>query len=75
MHGYPVYSAFARGRIDPDVVPFLAQLMQSFSGKPVLFSELGNPACPPGTSRRTTVFRCPARPRSIRAIQRARSRV
>jgi endo-1,4-beta-mannosidase len=29
-------------------VPFYAQLIQSFTGKPLLFSELGNPACAPG---------------------------
>lgn len=49
MHGYSVYSAFARGRLDANVVPFLAQLAQSCSGKSVLFSEFGNPTCPPGT--------------------------
>ena len=51
MHGYPVYSAFARGRLDTDVVPFLAQVTQSCSGKRVLFSELGNPQCAPGEKR------------------------
>jgi endo-1,4-beta-mannosidase len=51
MHGYSVYSAFARGRLDTNVVPFLCQLQQSFSGKPVLFTELGNPECPPGVAR------------------------
>ncbi|HET7813682.1 MAG TPA: beta-galactosidase [Candidatus Baltobacteraceae bacterium] len=49
MHGYSVYSSFARSRTDPEVVPFLCQLMQSMSGKPVLFNEFGNPTCPPGT--------------------------
>ncbi len=49
MHGYSVYSHFARSRTDPEVVPFLCQLMQSMSGKPVLFNEFGNPTCPPGT--------------------------
>jgi endo-1,4-beta-mannosidase len=48
MHGYPVYSGFSRSRLDPEVVPFLALLAASFSHKPVLFSELGNPTCPPG---------------------------
>ncbi len=48
MHGYPVYSGFSRGRFDPEVVPFLALLTAAFSHKPVLFSELGNPTCPPG---------------------------
>ncbi|MDB5069316.1 MAG: putative Beta-galactosidase [Candidatus Eremiobacteraeota bacterium] len=47
MHGYTVYSSFSRGRLDPEVVPFLANLAAGFSHKPVLFSEFGNPACPP----------------------------
>lgn len=51
MHGYSVYSAFARDRLDPNVVPFLCQLQQSFSGKSVLFSEFGNPQCPAGADR------------------------
>ncbi|HET6274302.1 MAG TPA: beta-galactosidase [Candidatus Cybelea sp.] len=51
MHGYSVYSTFARDRLDPDVVPFLSQLQQSFSGKRVLFTEFGNPQCPPGADR------------------------
>ena len=48
MHGYPVYSGFSRGRLDPEVVPFLALLTSAFAHKPVLFSEFGNPTCPPG---------------------------
>ncbi len=48
MHGYSIYSDFARGRTDTAVVPFLAQLTAAFTGKPVLFSEFGNPTCPPG---------------------------
>ncbi|HEV8021846.1 MAG TPA: hypothetical protein VGP41_11315 [Candidatus Lustribacter sp.] len=50
MHGYPVYSEFARDRTDADVVPFLAWLTAAMSGKPVLFTEFGNPTCPPGQS-------------------------
>jgi len=46
MHGYSVYSRFARGRLDPDVVPFLCELTSSCARKRVLFSEFGNPACP-----------------------------
>jgi endo-1,4-beta-mannosidase len=57
MHGYSVYSGFARDRLDTNVVPFLCQLQQSFSGKRVLFSEFGNPECPPG-SRRVNGFAC-----------------
>jgi endo-1,4-beta-mannosidase len=48
MHGYSVYSAFSRSRLDPEVVPFIAFVAASFSFKPVLFSEFGNPTCPPG---------------------------
>ncbi|HET9030317.1 MAG TPA: hypothetical protein VFN49_09070 [Candidatus Aquilonibacter sp.] len=48
MHGYSVYAKFSRGRLDTDVVPFYGRLMQAFSGKPMLFSEFGNPTCPPG---------------------------
>jgi len=48
MHGYPAYSAFARSVDDPEVAPYLCELVAGFAGKPVLFSELGNPACPPG---------------------------
>jgi endo-1,4-beta-mannosidase len=47
MHGYSVYSTFSRGPMDTGVVPFLCRLQQSLSGKPVLFSEFGNPQCPP----------------------------
>lgn len=48
MHGYSVYSGFSRGRLDPDVVPYLARLAAAFARKPVLFTEFGNPTCPPG---------------------------
>jgi len=48
MHGYPAYSAFARSTADPEVVPFLYELAGTFARKPVLFSELGNPACASG---------------------------
>lgn len=47
MHGYPVYSDFARGRSDPEVVPFLAELTAACAQQRVLFSEFGNPTCPP----------------------------
>ena len=45
MHGYPVYSSFARSPGDPEVVPFLAALTRTFAVKPLLFSEFGNPTC------------------------------
>jgi endo-1,4-beta-mannosidase len=48
MHGYSVYSDFARDRTDPEVVPFLSALAAACSRKRVLFSEFGNPTCPAG---------------------------
>ncbi len=50
MHGYSVYSTFTNDRLDTSAVPFYARLMQAFSRKPLLFSEFGNPECPPGAT-------------------------
>lgn len=58
MHGYPVYSWFARDRRDPNVVPFLMQLTHALSGKRVLFTELGNPTCPSSSNGRQRTFAC-----------------
>jgi len=46
MQGRTVESAFARSRLDPEVVPFLAMLAASFSYKPVTVTGFGNPTCP-----------------------------
>jgi hypothetical protein len=46
MQGATVDLPFARGRLDPEAVPFLAMLTASFSYKPVLVTGLGNPTCP-----------------------------
>lgn len=46
MHGYPVYTDFARSPGDPNVVPFFCQVTQSLARKAVLFTEFGNPTCP-----------------------------
>ncbi|MBV9148437.1 MAG: hypothetical protein JO024_01125 [Candidatus Eremiobacteraeota bacterium] len=56
MHGYSVYFPESRGRLDHEVVPFLCQLMQSCAGKPVFFSEFGNPTCPSGPN--VSAFAC-----------------
>jgi hypothetical protein len=48
MSGYGVRGSFARGRLDPEAVPFLAALTASFSHKPVFVNGFGNPTCPPG---------------------------
>lgn len=41
MHGYSIYSPFARGPLDPDLVPFTAALAASLAGRPVLYEEFG----------------------------------
>ncbi len=46
MQGRTVEVAFARSRLDPEVVPFLAMLAASFSYKPVTVTGFGNPTCP-----------------------------
>jgi len=47
MQGDSVCMAFARNRLDPEALPFLAMLTAAFSFKPVLITGLGNPTCPP----------------------------
>lgn len=46
MQGSSMTVTFARNRLDPEVVPFLAMVAASFSRKPVLVSGFGNPTCP-----------------------------
>lgn len=46
MQGSSVECAFARNRLDPEAVPFLAMLAAAFSFKPVLMTGFGNPTCP-----------------------------
>ena len=62
MHGYSVYSEFAAGRLDSDVVPFLSRLAHAFSTKPVLFAEYGNPTCPPGMRSGAGTIALPGEP-------------
>jgi endo-1,4-beta-mannosidase len=58
MHGYSVYSAFARGRTDVEVVPFLCEIAAACTRAPVLFSEFGNPTCPSSVSSAAGDFAC-----------------
>jgi endo-1,4-beta-mannosidase len=48
MHGYPVYSRFARGPDDDHLLPFLGLLTRQLGGTDVLFAELGAPTRPGG---------------------------
>ena len=47
MQGSSVCSPFARSRLDPEAVPFLAMLAAGLSHKPVTVTGFGNPTCPP----------------------------
>ncbi len=47
MQGSSMTVPFARNRLDPEAVPFLAMLAASFSRKAVLVTGIGNPTCPP----------------------------
>jgi hypothetical protein len=49
MQADTVCAAFARNRLDPEVLPFLAMLTAAFSMQPVLVTGFGNPTCPPNT--------------------------
>lgn len=49
MHAYPMYQSWARGPLDPDLVPFSAALTTALCGKPVLLEEWGGATAPPGT--------------------------
>ncbi|HID90960.1 TPA: hypothetical protein EYP44_03265 [Candidatus Bathyarchaeota archaeon] len=52
MHGYPIFSPWADGPMDSDVVPFLNVLAEQLGQKPVLFEEFGVPTSPPGEPSR-----------------------
>lgn len=48
MHGYPIYSEWAAGPTDHELVPFLAEITRWLAGgAPVLFEEFGLPTSPP----------------------------
>jgi endo-1,4-beta-mannosidase len=46
MHGYPMYTPWARHPLDPDFVPFLCALTAALAGKPVLAEEWGGCTVP-----------------------------
>lgn len=48
MHGYPMYSPWARHDLDPDFMPFLCALVSALSGKPCLAEEWGGCTNPDG---------------------------
>ena len=48
MHSYPMYTSWARGPLDPDLVPFSCALVEALCGKPVFMEEWGGCTTPPG---------------------------
>jgi len=48
MHGYSIYSRWAKGPLDSDVCPFLNLVAESMGRKPVLFEEAGICTAAPG---------------------------
>lgn len=48
MHGYPMYTHWAQGELDPDFVPYLCTLVTALSGKPCLAEEWGGCTAPNG---------------------------
>lgn len=65
MQAQTVESAFARSRLDPEVLPFLAMLTAAFSMKPVLISGFGNPTCPPDKFSAFERFAQPCEPPNL----------
>ncbi|MFN2460464.1 MAG: hypothetical protein ABR591_07235, partial [Candidatus Velthaea sp.] len=65
MQGTAVGSAFARSRLDPEAVPFLAMLAAAFSFKPVLVTGFGNPTCPADKYSAFERFAMPYEPPNI----------
>ncbi len=48
MHGYPMYTPWAKGPLDPDFVPFVCALTSALCGKPTMMEEFGGCTAPPG---------------------------
>jgi endo-1,4-beta-mannosidase len=48
IHGYPMYTPWAKGPLDSDFVPFLCALTTALCGKPTLMEEFGGCTEAPG---------------------------
>lgn len=56
MQGSNISLEFARNRLDPETIPFLALLAAAFSFKPVLVSGFGNPSYPYYTDEENAAY-------------------
>lgn len=64
MHSYPMYTAWARGPLDPDFVPFTTALTAALAGKPALMEEFGGCTNLPGKPAETWEWSSYGNPRS-----------
>jgi hypothetical protein len=65
MQADTVSSAFARNRLDPEVLPFLTMLTAGFSMQPVRVTGFGNPTCPPNKFSAFERFALPSEPPNL----------
>lgn len=63
MHAYPMYQSWARGPLDPDVVPFSCALTTALCGKPTLMEEWGGCTAPLGQPSQTWAWNSYGKPR------------
>ncbi len=64
MHGYPMYTEWAKGPLDPDFVPYLCALTTALSGKPTLMEEFGGCTTAPGDPSATWEWAAFGQPRT-----------
>jgi endo-1,4-beta-mannosidase len=64
MHAYPMYLSWARGPLDPDLVPFSCALTSALCGKPVLMEEFGGCTAPPGAPSQEWAWTAYGQPRT-----------
>jgi endo-1,4-beta-mannosidase len=64
MHAYPMYLDWARGPLDPDLVPFTCALTTALCGKPTLMEEFGGCTAPPGQPSQEWRWTSYGRPRT-----------
>ncbi len=64
MHAYPMYLPWARGPLDPELVPFSCALTTALCGKPVLMEEFGGCTAPPGAPSQEWAWNAYGKPRT-----------
>lgn len=64
MHGYPMYSEWSRGDLDPWFVPFMCALTTALCGKPTMAEEFGACTVAPGDPSTVWEWTAFGRPRT-----------